>query len=87
MAELCGCRDQSGGGQRHANLFEIAGRHLAIGELQEAFKTGFAQAFSREIADGQLTDYEMREARRLKANYTAVAPLGTGTVSGEVAFA
>lgn len=52
--------------RRHANLFQLAGRSIPISELEEAFKSGFEQAFSIELLRSELTESELVAAGELK---------------------
>jgi len=61
-------------GARHANLFEIAGKNIAISQLEAAMKSGFEKAFGTELKLGALTESETKLAGRLRENYLTFTP-------------
>jgi lipoate-protein ligase A len=60
--------------KRPGSLFDLAGRALSAAEFNQAFKSGFGEAFGVSFCDGQLTDFELTEAARLKPGYR-ISPL------------
>lgn len=49
----------------HANLFELAGREIALGELEEAMQIGFSQAFGCRFQRQDLSQLELERTRQL----------------------
>jgi hypothetical protein len=61
-------------------LFELAGRSLTVSEFNQAFKSGFGQAFGISFYDGSLSDVELDAAASLKTSYE----IGTQLASEDV---
>jgi len=55
--------------KRPGSLFELAGRTLSSAEFNQAFKSGFGQAFGISFYDGSLSDFELAEVNHLKPAY------------------
>lgn len=54
---------------RHANLFELIGRHLEYSELETAMKQGFEAAFGISFEEVPLTDEELSNASSRKDEF------------------
>jgi lipoate-protein ligase A len=75
-ADLLSDQSQQGAGQKGhepangpASLYAILGRSVTPDEFARAFKSGFSQAFSVSFDDGELSELELQEVRRLKSDY------------------
>jgi lipoyl(octanoyl) transferase len=67
--------------KRPGSLFELAGRSLTVSEFNQAFKSGFGQAFGISFYDGSLSDVELDEAASLKTSYEIGAQLASEDVN------
>jgi lipoyl(octanoyl) transferase len=61
--------------KRPGALFEIAGRDITASEFNQAFKSGFGQAFGVSFYDGCLSESELNEITHLKSTYQIGAEL------------
>jgi hypothetical protein len=59
--------------ERHANLFEAAGRKTSMQELEECIKSGFQKAFSCTLVVDDLTGAERALLSDLKRKYALLA--------------
>jgi len=61
--------------KRPGSLFELAGRTLNATEFNQAFKTGFGQAFGVSFYDGSMSEFELNDLAHLKSTYQIGAAL------------
>lgn len=68
---LSGDGSSRGKAARHANLFEILDREVAIADLEEAMKAGFEKSFGFELVESGLTQGEQDLVESYKSKYLA----------------